>query len=184
MQLWLIIATSVTLGIMVLAAGLWFSRYGRTTGGCYLVQLNGIVTLGLLITALAVTPDPGTLRAGIALAMLGLALGIFLWALASHPRSRLSQVYCVDSPERLVRTGPYRHIRHPCYTTYLLSFSAVLVGTWRWWLVPVVLVNAVLYTHAAWSEEQKFMRSSLAEDYRSYRLRTGMFLPNPLKFIK
>jgi len=51
------------------------------------------------------------------------------------------------------------------------------IGSAQAWLWLTVLAMVVIYYLAARMEEQKFMASSLAEEYTQYRYRTGMFIP-------
>jgi protein-S-isoprenylcysteine O-methyltransferase Ste14 len=82
-----------------------------------------------------------------------------------------------DTPQFLLRHGPYRYVRHPFYASYLLFWvgTAVTTAGWLPWLVPFGML--LLYARAATGEEQKFARSDLAQAYETYRQNTGMFLP-------
>ena len=77
----------------------------------------------------------------------------------------------------LVTSGPYRYVRHPFYTSYLIFWTGLALGTWSLWAVPVLIVMLVLYAVAARSEEGKFSRTEMSADYAAYRARTGMFWP-------
>ena len=79
--------------------------------------------------------------------------------------------------------GPYRFVRHPFYCSYLLTWAAGVVASAQFWLLPTVAIMLIIYTRAAKLEEEKFTRSPLAETYKSYRTRTGLFLPNPIKML-
>ena len=80
-------------------------------------------------------------------------------------------------PAHLVTAGPYRRLRHPCYSAYLLSFAGGLTVSPTYWLGAVALLMLVLYYQAARYEERKFEHSPLGQDYARYRETTGMFLP-------
>jgi protein-S-isoprenylcysteine O-methyltransferase Ste14 len=83
----------------------------------------------------------------------------------------------VENPVSLVTAGPYRYVRHPFYTSYLIFWTGLALGTWSLWAVPVLVLMAVLYTVAARGEEGKFANSPMAAEYAAYRTRTGMFWP-------
>ena len=107
----------------------------------------------------------------------GVGAALFHWAKAATQDNRLTAAFDVDAPQFLMRTGPYRFVRHPFYAAYIAFWlgSAAGAGSWVLWLI--VLVLAALYVIAARREEQKFENSGLAEDYRSYARRTGFLLP-------
>jgi protein-S-isoprenylcysteine O-methyltransferase Ste14 len=111
------------------------------------------------------------------------SLALFWWALNTNRSKPLSAVFSPDDPVHVVQQGPYRMIRHPFYTSYLLSWIAGVFATGQSWLVLTVAVMIVLYYRAARYEERKFAASALGESYRSYRSRTGLFLPSPIKMM-
>lgn len=80
-------------------------------------------------------------------------------------------------PKGLIDHGPYRLIRHPFYTSYMLAWVAGMVITNQPLLALTVVLNAAIYFHAARTEEQSFAGSGLSEAYHQYRNRAGMFLP-------
>ena len=114
-----------------------------------------------------------------ALALYLAAAALYLWTVWTTRRRRLSVAFSTDRPEFLLRDGPYRMIRHPFYTAYMLYWIAGLIAAWRPWLVPAVAAIGACYLWAARREERKFAASALADAYRAYRARTGMFLPRP-----
>jgi protein-S-isoprenylcysteine O-methyltransferase Ste14 len=109
------------------------------------------------------------------------SLALFWWALRSNRRRPLTAAFLADLPRHLMDRGPYRFIRHPFYTSYLLTWSAGIIATGRWWLIPTLLAMLVIYWKASQAEEQKFAHSELAAAYAAYRAKTGRFLPNPWK---
>jgi protein-S-isoprenylcysteine O-methyltransferase Ste14 len=111
------------------------------------------------------------------------SVGLFWWAIKTSHSTPLSAAFSPDLPTHLVANGPYRVIRHPLYCSYLICWLAGWVVTARLWLAPTVAVMVVIYLIAAAQEEQKFMRSQLADAYRQYRSRTALIVPNPLKLI-
>lgn len=167
---------AVTLVIFVVAAGFAFRQPGGAPVGLNLVKLTGPLSCGLLIWSLAVARvGLGWSLAGAAL--MGSALALFLWALLANRPRPLSRIYCGDAPAHLQTAGPYRYVRHPCYSAYLLAFLGGVVASHHLAAVVVLLGNAALYVHAARFEERKFAAGPLAADYAAYRARTGGFIP-------
>lgn len=106
------------------------------------------------------------------------SLMLFWWSIAStRAAHRLTFAFAKDAPNFLVMTGPYRFIRHPFYTSYLLFWLSGALVTGAWWLAVLLGIMAILYWTAARAEERKFASSGLSDEYRTYTTRTGMFLP-------
>lgn len=107
-----------------------------------------------------------------------LAGGAVFWLAVAATRQRgLAACFQRRVPAALVSVGPYRFIRHPFYTAYILAWTAAFVATGWWPLGFSVLFLAVLYVCAARKEEQDFLRSPLREQYLLYARTTGRFLP-------
>ena len=82
----------------------------------------------------------------------------------------------VKEGHTLIRTGPYRRIRHPIYTGLLLALAgtAIYFGEWRSWLGFALLLIG-LWLKA--SREEAMMTGEFGEDYAVYRREAGMFVP-------
>ncbi len=109
--------------------------------------------------------------------------GLFWWSIRTSFNKPLSAAFSPDTPVHLVSQGPYRFMRHPLYTSYLLTWAAGCVVTAQWWLLPTALIMLAIYFAASSAEEEKFLRSPLGRDYQRYRLRTGRFLPNVVRVL-
>lgn len=114
--------------------------------------------------------------------LMGILLLVASWillgaSLRATEKQKLSLAFSEDLPDRINISGPYRRIRHPFYTSYLLTWLAAFVST----LHPAALIALCLmggfYVVAALHEERKFFRSKLSDDYQIYRSSAGMFLP-------
>lgn len=166
----------VTLAVFGVSAGLAFRQAGPAPTGLNLVKLTGPLSGGLVIWALAVARV--SLAGSLAGAVLMLvALAFFLWAVSANRPRPLSRIYCGDAPAHLQTAGPYRFVRHPCYSAYLLAFLGGVVASHHPAALLVLIGNTVLYLHAARFEERKFAAGPLAAEYAAYRARTGAFVP-------
>jgi len=97
-------------------------------------------------------PEPWAFVVGVLMMMFGLAL--LIWAKWSNPY--WSPI--IEKPERVVRTGAYRWLRHPSYVGSLMqSLGIVLVLGHGWGFVPLSLYAAVLWWRAR--RENRLMRS-------------------------
>lgn len=107
----------------------------------------------------------------------GLSLWMFHRTINASRLGALHFAFDTDNPVSLVTRGPYRYVRHPFYTSYLIFWAGLALGAWSLWAIPVLLLMAGLYTVAARGEEAEFARTDMAGDYATYRARTGMFWP-------
>jgi protein-S-isoprenylcysteine O-methyltransferase Ste14 len=105
-----------------------------------------------------------------------------LCIVVNHARP-LTIAFADDVPMHVVRSGPYRVVRHPFYTSYMLAYLAGLIATASPLLIPVIVCMGTLYTRAASGEEAKFAASALRDEYAVYRHRTGRFTPR-LRFVR
>lgn len=93
--------------------------------------------------------------AGIAIIMIGLAFAI--WA-RLHLKSNWSGVVTVKQGHQLIRSGPYRWVRHPIYPGVILAMAGTAVENGRW----RGILGALLVFIGFWKsrKEEQFIRSS------------------------
>jgi protein-S-isoprenylcysteine O-methyltransferase Ste14 len=110
-------------------------------------------------------PIPVWVR-GIGLAEYACGLGIAVWAMAVNrffsPAARIQH----ERGHRVVRSGPYRYVRHPGYAGGLLAMlgGGVALGSW-WSLLPMLPV--ALLTLRRTVLEDRLLRSELV-GYKQY----------------
>lgn len=107
--------------------------------------------------------------------LLALGLGFSVWARRHLGRNWSSQVV-VKEDHTLVRTGPYRYVRHPIYTGLLLAFlgMALTIGEWR---ALVGLAFAVLAFVLKSRGEESRMRETFPGEYPEYQRCTPALVP-------
>jgi len=111
--------------------------------------------------------------AGLALGIAGAALSIYSRALLGRNWSASVQL---KHDHELIQSGPYRFVRHPIYTGFLLLFlgSAVMIGEWRG-LLSVVIVFVSFWRKLRL--EEKWLGQHFGAAYQAYRQRTKALLP-------
>jgi protein-S-isoprenylcysteine O-methyltransferase Ste14 len=107
----------------------------------------------------------------------GIPFVVFAWAMWTTHRKGLTVAFSTNIPSDIILEGPYKFVRHPFYSSYLLFWIANACSTTS--LVPwgFVAVMAAIYTAAAKMEEEKFSISPYRADYEKYKAQVGMFVP-------
>ena len=115
----------------------------------------------------------GIMWAGAFVTLGGVALAI--WARRTLGRNWSDKVVLKVDHE-LIRSGPYRFLRHPIYTGVLLAVAgtALAIGEWRGVLALFLL--GTTYCLKAKSEE-KILAAKFGEAFAEHARRTGFFLP-------
>lgn len=140
----------------------------------------------LACTVLLVTPHwlpqslsarfrpPSAIAPLLGTAVVAAGLAFSLWARA-HLGRNWSGIVTLKEDHALVRSGPYRTIRHPIYTGLLFAVigTAVAIGEWRGVLAAGCALIAILWKIRV---EERHMREAFPE-YEEYRARTAALVP-------
>ncbi len=109
---------------------------------------------------------------------------IFTWAgiaLAIWARYHLAEYWSarvtIKEDHRLIRTGPYTHLRHPIYSGLILATigSAVAIDEWRCILGLCLVVLG--YCLKA-KKEETMLSHQFGDAFRDHQKHTGFLLPN------
>jgi protein-S-isoprenylcysteine O-methyltransferase Ste14 len=121
----------------------------------------------------SVPHTPEVQWAGVAVMLAGLAFAV--WARV-HLGTNWSGVVTLKEGHELIRTGPYRNIRHPIYTGILIGFlgSAIVNGQVRG-LIAVAIIWASFYIKAR--REEAFLGQEFGPKFDEHTRLTGMFFP-------
>jgi len=112
--------------------------------------------------------------AGLVLILAAVALRV--WTRA-HLRGLYSGHVEVQVGHRLVQSGPYRFVRHPGYTGFLLMTLGVAIGYSSLIglaAVPVLLLPGLAYRMKV---EERLLIEQFGEEYRAYALKTRKLIP-------
>ena len=110
---------------------------------------------------------------GVALLTAGLAFAI--WA-RSHLGRNWSGSVTVKQGHELIRSGPYRWVRHPIYTGIITALlgTAIASGTLRAALGFLIITLALLRKLRI---EERFMQETFPEEYPHYRATVPALIP-------
>lgn len=106
---------------------------------------------------------------------LGFALAI--WARA-YLGSNWSGSVTIKVGHELIRTGPYRLVRHPIYTGILIAMFGTALAYDRWRVLVALPILWLAFTIKRLKEEQ-FMRQTFGAQYDEYARTTGAIFPLP-----
>jgi len=112
---------------------------------------------------------------------LGLVLGVggvafALWAIVAIGRHYDLELE-VHADHEVVRTGPYRLVRHPIYTGLLIHLVGACLATGNLLLLAgtLLVVLPIFYIRA--STEERLLREQLGPTYDAYAREVGMLIP-------
>ncbi|MFO0983491.1 MAG: isoprenylcysteine carboxylmethyltransferase family protein [Planctomycetota bacterium] len=189
----LIIASRPSLG-MLLSGGLWvaFMVYWgvtpQSTAPARRVESQTsrahhqlLMQLGLL---LLFVPVPGLMwrylperlhRVAIGLGVQCVFAVLYLWA-RSHLGRNWSSTVMVKTDHRLIRSGPYRLVRHPLYTAVLgmAAGTAIVSGALH------ALLGEAAFALAYWRKialEEQALAAEFGAEYDAYRSHTWALIP-------
>ena len=98
------------------------------------------------------------------------------WALM-HLGRFFSRTIQIETAHQIIKTGPYKSIRHPAYTGMILVYVGIsmALGTWLGALTTFVIVTASLLYRI--HVEENSLLQALGEEYSKYREQTWKLFP-------
>ena len=144
---------------------------------------NALVWLGVIILvvpratpAILAAPflPPSAIGAALGLALTALGLGIAI-AARIYLAGNWSAAVEIKEGHALIRSGPYRYVRHPIYSGLLLALlgTAVALDRWRAVLAFALIFVALLLKSR---HEENGLRRALP-DYATYTRETAALIP-------
>jgi protein-S-isoprenylcysteine O-methyltransferase Ste14 len=111
--------------------------------------------------------------------LVGTLLVILGIAIAVSARIRLGRNWGMpashkENPE-LITGGPYRFVRHPIYSGFLIAMLGTTIALSLAWVLPLVFFG-VYFVYAA-RQEERYMAEKFPEQYPAYMKRTKMLVP-------
>ena len=112
--------------------------------------------------------------AGLGLAVFG--FGLLQWAQHTLGKS-WSDIPRMMQGQNLITSGPYRFIRHPIYTAFLLILGSLLFISSNWLVGLCWIGMTILEASSRIRFEESLMLEFFGDEYRHYMKRTGRLLP-------
>lgn len=104
--------------------------------------------------------------------------GFFLLAISArrHLGRNWSAEVRIGEGHQLIRTGPYRHLRHPIYTAMLGMFLGTAIASSQVHALLGIVILVVAYLRKTRLEEN-ILRQTFGTDYDAYERETWSFVP-------
>ncbi len=83
----------------------------------------------------------------------------------------------IREEHQLIRGGPYRWMRHPMYTAFILLGLGFTLLSGNWLIGGAWLSATILVIATRMAAEEGMMVKQFGEEYEDYRRRTGRLLP-------
>ena len=109
----------------------------------------------------------------------GIALTGFLLLELSHRAlaSNWSDQPRITRDQQLIRTGPYKRIRHPIYTSFLLILGSSLLITSNWLVGLLWIASVGLDISIRIRFEERAMQDQFGQEFVEYKTTTGSLFP-------
>ncbi len=118
--------------------------------------------------------NPNLLSCGVAICLFGFCLRI--WAIRTLGRF-FSMEIGIRPNHVIVTSGPYRWIRHPSYTGYLLILIGMGLAFHSWIAVLLPVLQTSVFQYFRIIEEEKMLIKHFGKEYSEYMQRTKRLIP-------
>jgi protein-S-isoprenylcysteine O-methyltransferase Ste14 len=121
------------------------------------------------------TPMAGNIFLGaLGVVLCGAGIAFAIWARVYLGRNWGAPMTLREKPE-LVTSGPYKFVRHPIYSGFLLAVFGTALADGTTWLLVLILMG-IYFIYSAKTEE-KMMVGQFPNQYPEYMKRTKIFIP-------
>jgi protein-S-isoprenylcysteine O-methyltransferase Ste14 len=107
-----------------------------------------------------------------------LTIPFTLWVFR-HIGRNISETVLTKSDHELVKSGPYRWIRHPLYSGSLWMLFSISVIASNWFLLLYSFLGLIAFRWLIIPVEENQLVHAFGEEYREYQSRTGALFPKP-----
>ena len=144
-----------------------------------LLEITGFSLLFLGSTGIGVLGEHifqrtyATSVTGVALTWIGIALAIWArWHLGQYWSGRIT----LKQDHKLIRTGPYAHLRHPIYSGIILAAIGGTLTIDKWSCVAGVAAIGLAYLIKG-KKEESVLAAQFGEEFEEHCRHTGFLIP-------
>ncbi len=146
-------------------------------GSGFLFGIGMLISLGIgyyfARNGIAMLPS-WTFFLGIIFVFLGII--VRQWSIAVLGRF-FSPMVGIQEGQRVINHGPYRLVRHPSYTGYLMILIGIGFMIQSWGAVLIILVTWSIVLGYRINVEEKVLISNLGQEYIKYMKKTKRLIP-------
>jgi protein-S-isoprenylcysteine O-methyltransferase Ste14 len=137
----------------------------------------GLQTIGFALAWAYLRPFEKSTTLSIASMVLGPPSVALAWEATRHLGKQWRYEAALTEDHELIRTGPYRWVRHPVYASMLGMLLATGAG-WSWWPVfAVALVVFLAGTEIRVRAEDRLLAERFRDAFTNYRSRVKAYIP-------
>ena len=139
--------------------------------------LQGLGIVVAFVFRMPLDNPPGALRIAIGAAIAAVS-AVASWTSVTNLGRQFRITAGLYEDHELVRTGPYRYVRHPIYSSMLgllLCSILLLMTEWLWSAVSLALFLAG--TEIRVRAEDGLLETRFGEDFRRYRKSVSAYIP-------
>ena len=171
---------SIVLYIAIVLSLIWARlRFFKMTSGTPRLSAllyDATVATQIITTLILMFTTSGKSLPLVAASIFLYALSLFLFWWSIFTAKKLDFAFS-NEVGSIVTTGPFRIVRHPFYSSYILAWlsSTFLFNSLILWITLAYLI--AFYFLSARKEEGVILKSVYSKEYRKYIQNVGMFLP-------
>ncbi len=170
-----ILTISTTIPFLLFAsAGVWHFGGGHKSG-------TGLVSIASLLGFISILYTIWTYEGNYLWPVLGVALQavslfLFGWCIGASGRKNLGLALNENSPKKLITEGPYRLVRHPFYTSYIIFWTgSVAVASSIFTIFSAILLITIYFYISR--REDKVLAELFEDEFPKWHKNTGAFFP-------
>jgi len=109
--------------------------------------------------------------------VLVLGIAFRFWAIQTLGRFFTGQV-AIQTGHRVVRSGPYRYVRHPSYTGGFVALIGLGIALDDWLSILVLILLPLVGLVIRIRHEEEVLTAAFGDEYLSYAARTPRLVPH------
>ena len=110
------------------------------------------------------------------LTLIILSSALFWWTVFTFGKTPPAVAFSGRATAEFKTTGPYKYVRHPFYSAYIVGWVGCICATGALILCISLVIMIPIYLKAA-REEENYWAFNDNKDYLQYKALTGMFFP-------
>lgn len=108
--------------------------------------------------------------------LLVLGIAVRVWAIRTLGKHFTATVTLTDD-HQLVRTGPYRFVRHPSYLGAFMAIMGCPIFLNAWWATGIAIAAMTIAYYLRIGVEEKMLSSYFGDKYLEYSKQTKRIIP-------